>query len=110
MTTTTILNVVCYRMNVSVEDIRSSVRSRKLAEARKVFAYVCRKLTRTPLHIIGKEINKDHSSIIYGVKTCEVLMSAYKDFDRVVNQILSDLSTEYKGEEVKLKIVETLER
>ena len=108
MNTTTILQTVCYRMNVSIEDIRGPVRSRKLAEARKVFAYVCRKLTRTPFHLIGKEVNKDHSSIIYGVRTCEILMSAYKDFDFTVNQILSDLSTEYKGEEVKLKIQETV--
>jgi chromosomal replication initiation ATPase DnaA len=106
MKTSAILETVCARMNVDIHEVRGAKRNRELAEARKVFCYTSRKLFRKTYKEIGKEINKDHATAMHAERTCGILMSAYKDFDRIVNQIIQDLSGGATVELVSFKIKE----
>jgi|TARA_R110000824_G_scaffold389789_1_gene586022 hypothetical protein len=68
-------------------DISTTTRKMPYPDAVKVFCYIankCLKKMKYSRRVIGKYINRDHSSISYNIKKCENLMQVDDDFrDRV---------------------------
>lgn len=54
-------------MNVSVNDIYSSRRSKDICLARWIVFFIAREFTQATSTTIGKVTNKDHTSVLYGI-------------------------------------------
>jgi len=56
---------------LSAEDLASRSRHRKVLLPRQIAMYLSRKHTREPLHAIGKLYQRDHSCVVYAVRSLE---------------------------------------
>ena len=81
-----IMNVVAKYYRISLTDIVSKKRNRKLVIGRQIVAYLSKELTTNNLKTIGEKIgDRDHSTILYYINKLEELMK--KD-----NQIINDIN------------------
>lgn len=64
-----VLDLVAKVTKVFKEDIMSRKRDREIVIARSLFSYICRNHLKKQFKVIGRFLNRDHSSIIYH---CEV--------------------------------------
>ena len=77
---------------ISVEDMRSSKRSSQISNARKVAIYLVREITQLPLTSIGEEFgNRDHSTIVYSVKTVSQMIAKDPDLRDAVQSIMKTI-------------------
>ncbi len=60
---------------VSVDDLRSRSRKKSIAFPRQVGMYLTRKYTDSSLADIGSMYNRDHSTVLYAIKTVTMEMS-----------------------------------
>ena len=56
-------------LKVSKAELQGRSRRRNVSEARQMFCHLARKHTTETTVAIGKAINRDHSSVVYGAKT-----------------------------------------
>jgi len=59
---------ICKQYNLSCDELQSRSRKRTLTFPRQVAMYLCRKHTDTSLTAIGKEFNRDHSTVLHSIK------------------------------------------
>ena len=69
-----IISQVCKFYSIEESVIRSTLKNRGTAEARQVAIYLIRKLTNLSLPDIGKEFNRDHSTVLYGIRKIEMAL------------------------------------
>lgn len=69
-----IVDTVCFYLSVNVEDVFSRTRKQRVVEARHFICYICRVEFRMIFSFIGKNLKRDHSTIIHGVQAIEDLM------------------------------------
>ena len=75
ITSATIMAQVASYFGLTLEDLRGSSRSRVLVTARQIAMYLCRELTSMSLPEIGKEFNKDHTTVMHANKKIGTLMA-----------------------------------
>lgn len=84
-----ILEDVCDYYDVSMECIKSKDRFQNLVDARQVYCYLCRSYTVASLSEIGNLINRDHSTVVWGVNKIkdfiDVDKSTSRDIELIVN-------------------------
>ncbi len=66
-----IINQVCKFYSIDEAVLRGTLKNKGTAEARQIAMYLIRKLTNLSLPDIGKEFNKDHTSILYSIRKVE---------------------------------------
>jgi len=71
-----IISQVCKFYSVDESTLRSTQKNRGTAEARQVAVYLIRKLTNLSTPDIGKELNRDHATILYSVKKVEQALAS----------------------------------
>ncbi len=71
-----IINQVCKFYSVDESVLRGTLKNKGTAEARQVAIYLIRKLTNFSTTEIGKELNKDHSTVIYSIKKVEDMLAS----------------------------------
>ena len=71
-----IISQVCKFYSIDENILRGTLRTKGAAEARQVAVYLIRKLTNLSTPDIGKEMNKDHSTIIYSIKKVEAMLKS----------------------------------
>jgi len=69
--------------------LRSTQKNKGVAEARQVAQYLIRKLTNLSLPDIGKEFNRDHSTVLYAIRKVEV---ALKNGDKTMQDNIRDIT------------------
>jgi chromosomal replication initiator protein len=69
------------------DDLLSKSRSRPLTTARHVAMYLLRELTGLSLIRIGDEFNRDHTTVLHGIKKIEGLMPARGSVYRQVQEL-----------------------
>lgn len=83
-----IQNVVCENMNVTLEQINSTTRTRNIAQARQVAMYLSKVHTSAPLTAIGAAIGgKNHATVLHACKTVSNLMDTDRGFRDQIEQI-----------------------
>ena len=70
-----IINQVCKFYSVDESVLRGTLKNKGTAEARQVAIYLIRKLTNLSTPEIGKELNKDHSTVLYSINKVEQALS-----------------------------------
>ena len=75
--------------------IDKKTRLRPIAEARFIYSSLCKKHIKCSLQIIGNAIDRDHSTILYGIRQAENLKSIddvfktkYENLDKLVKQFI----------------------
>ena len=66
-----IINQVCKFYSVDESVLRGTLKNKGTAEARQVAIYLIRKLTNLSTPEIGKELSKDHSTVLYSINKVE---------------------------------------
>ena len=74
-----IINQVCKFYSVDESVLRGTLKNKGTAEARQVAMYLIRKLTNLSTPDIGKELSKDHSTVLYSINKVEKALKAGDD-------------------------------
>ncbi len=93
LTVTTICEMIATQFQVSLQEMQSKSRKRKLAFPRQIAMYLCRKHTEDSLADIGRIFNRDHSTVLHAIKKVNELTVR----DTSVNAQLALLSNKIKG-------------
>ena len=84
-----IISQVCKFYSIDESVLRGTLRNRGTAEARQVVIYLIRKLTNLSTTEIGKELNKDHSTVCYSLNKVE---NAIKKGDTTLQNHIRDIT------------------
>ena len=84
-----IISQVCKFYSIDESVLRGTLRNRGTAEARQVVIYLIRKLTNLSTPEIGKEVNKDHSTVLYSINKVE---NAIKNGDTALQNHIRDIT------------------
>ena len=84
-----IISQVCKFYSIDEAVLRGTLKNKGTAEARQVAIYLIRKLTNLSTPEIGKELNKDHSTILYSIKKVE---AALKSGDESLQNHIRDIT------------------
>lgn len=80
--------------NIDPEEMRSQRRTANISQARKVAIYVIQDVTGLPYETIGKEFNgRDHSTVVYAIKSVKEEMERDSSFRSVVEDIIKNIKT-----------------
>lgn len=77
---------------ISVEDIKSSKRSKEISTPRHIAVYVIRKITNLSVVEIGKLFNRDYSTVIASINKITEEILTDREMERVVNGLIKDFS------------------
>jgi len=78
MNLTVIKNAVQYRFNTFID---TKSRERNLVYKRAIYYKLAKEFTKEPLHAIGQEVNKDHATVIHGLKTFDNIIDNFWEKD-----------------------------
>ncbi len=73
-----IQELVCDTFKISRDDLISPSRKKEVALARKIAFYLCREYTKETYQSIGRAFNRNHSTVIYAVKTVKQALDTGK--------------------------------
>ena len=84
-----IISQVCKFYSIDESVLRGTLKNKGTAEARQVAIYLIRNLTNLSTPDIGKEVNKDHSTVIYSIRKVE---NAIKANDTTLKNHIRDIT------------------
>ena len=87
---------VCGHYQVSLTDLKSTRRERRIARPRQLAMYLAKVLTPTSLPDIGHAFERDHTTVMHAVKTIEDLIIR----DKQVSADVDLLTRRLKGEAI----------
>jgi hypothetical protein len=100
-----ILRDVSNKAGVHIADLKGTSRKREFSEARQIFYKRARMLTKETLKNIGKTVNKDHATVLHGIKLVDSVKYLTDRYDYYFNGKPIQKSPEvYKLESLKLTI------
>ncbi|MBW7857083.1 MAG: AAA family ATPase [Leptonema sp. (in: Bacteria)] len=93
----TILSVVAQFYNVSVADIRSKAKDKKVSLARHTASYLCAQILNLTLNEVARITNrKDHTGVIYAINRIEKLLPQDLFFNRQIEEIKEEILNQSK--------------
>ncbi len=89
-----IISQVCKFYSVDESVLRGTLKNKGTAEARQVAIYLIRKLTNLSTPEIGKELNKDHSTILYSInKIGDALNAGDESLQNHIRDITANINS-----------------
>ena len=89
-----IISQVCKFYSVDEVVLRGTQKTKGIAEARQMAMYLVRKLTNLSLPDIGKEFNRDHATVLYGIRKVEAsLKSGDANMQNNVRDITANINS-----------------
>lgn len=80
--------------NVDPDEMRSQRRTANISQARKVAIYVIQEVTGMSYEAIGQKFNgRDHSTVVYAVKSIKADMERDSNFRSIVEDIIKNIKT-----------------
>ena len=86
-----IKKVVAKHYNIKIEDLNSSRRTQTIAWPRQIAMYLCYELTDLSLTEIGREFNRDHSTVIHARDAVQEKLQETPFFSAEINAIIADI-------------------
>jgi chromosomal replication initiator protein len=86
-----IKKAVCKHFKVSMEDLNSKKKNSSIAWPRQVAMYLATELTSLSLPEIGREFNRDHSTVVHAREKIKEEIEQNPFFAPVINQIITDV-------------------
>ena len=91
-----ILNLV--QLRVRIEDISVKSRKHDLVLARWLFFLLATKFTKARYYQIGDMVNRDHSSVCYGLDNIHNEFKQYKEYKELYLELDAELSIKFSEE------------
>lgn len=91
VTVTDILHETAAHYDLTIADLKSTRRDRRLARPRQLAMYLAKKLTTLSLPDIGSNFGRDHTTIIHAVKLIDGLLMSDKQMEIDLNTIIGRL-------------------
>ena len=89
-----IISQVCKFYSVDEAVLRGTLKNKGTTEARQMAIYLIRKLTNLSLPDIGKEFNRDHSTVLYAIRKVEAsLKSGDTNLQNNVRDITANINS-----------------
>ena len=89
-----IISQVCKFYSVDEAVLRGTLKNKGTTEARQMAIYLIRKLTNLSLPDIGKEFNRDHSTVLYAIRKVETsLKSGDTNLQNNVRDITANINS-----------------
>lgn len=88
-----IINEVARTYNVLPADIRGKKRSANVSGARQMSMYIIREITGMSMEAIGQEFQRDHSTVVYSLKTIEEAISRDRRLKETADDIMKNVRT-----------------
>lgn len=88
-----ILTVISKNCGVSVEDILSKVRKKEVVDARHYFFTIMRKHLGHTTTSVGRFTDRDHTTVIHGIRTFNDRYSSEENYKNVYDSILHEIWT-----------------
>ncbi len=80
--------------NVAPEKIYSTGQKKDVVKVRQVCFYICKELLDISLQQIGKIYNRDHTTVMHGIRKIESLMEEDEIFRETVEMLMKDIKSE----------------
>lgn len=87
-----IMGEVARTYNLTVADITSKNQSKNISHARKIAMYIIREITDLPIMDIGRIFDKDHSTVVYALKSVNNALDKNQFERATVNDIIKNIS------------------
>lgn len=87
LTVDKIQEIVCDYLHVPAEMLRTKNRKREIVQARQLFMYFCKNYTNCSLAYIGKQVDRDHATVLYADKAVNNLIETDRKFKLQVEEI-----------------------
>ena len=84
-----IISQVCKCYSIDEAVLRGTLKNKGTTEARQMAIYLIRKLTNLSLPDIGKEFNRDHSTVLYAIRKVE---ASLKSGDAAIQDKVRDIT------------------
>ncbi len=88
-----IINEVARTYNVLPADIRGKKRSANVSSARQMAMYIIREITGMSMEAIGSEFQRDHSTVVYSLKTMDEAIGRDRHLKETVDDIMKNVRT-----------------
>ena len=89
VTLTEIMQIVCAVANVPFNEFKGTQRLQRVVRARHIFFYLARQLTSFSLDRIGHKCgNRDHSTVLHGIRKVEASLDKYADTISAAKKLL----------------------
>ena len=89
-----IIGQVCKFYSIDENTLRGTLKNKGTAEARQVAIYLIRKLTNLSTPEIGKEVGKDHSTVLYSIRKVETtLQGGDKNLQNHIRDITANINS-----------------
>ena len=88
-----ILNEVARTYNVMPADIRGKKRNANVSAARQMTMYIIREVTGMSMEAIGQEFQRDHSTVVYSIKTMEENIARDQRLKEMCSDIIKNVRT-----------------
>lgn len=80
--------------NISPEKFYSTSQKKDVSFARQVSFYLCKEILDLSLQKIGQVYNRDHTTVLHGIKKIEALLETDKTFKETVEMLIKDIKNE----------------
>ena len=88
-----ILNEVARTYNVMPSDIRGKKRNANVSAARQMTMYIIREVTGMTMEATGQEFQRDHSTVVYSIKTMEENIKRDQHLKEMCSDIMKNVRT-----------------
>ena len=79
------LNIISDKYGINLKSLKGKTRIREIVEARQLFCATAKHLNpKISYKIIGSIINRDHSTVLYSIKTVKNIKSLQKEFKEII--------------------------
>ncbi len=88
-----ILHTVSSHFGVSTDDLKSRKRNNSVSAARHIAVYLIKNLTTCSFPAIGREFNRDHTTIMNSIDAVEKRLAAEPTFEAELNDLIRSIRT-----------------
>ncbi len=88
-----IKKIVCKHFNVTVEEMNSKKKNNTIAWPRQVAMYIASELTTLPVTEIGREFNRDHTTILHAKQKVKEEIEKNPFFVPEINKLINDVKS-----------------
>lgn len=80
--------------NIAPEKIYSTSQKKDVSSVRQVCFYICKEMLDISLQKIGQICNRDHTTVMHGIKKIETMIESDKAFGETINMLMKDIKNE----------------
>ena len=82
-----VLEAIKEVFDITYQELQSKYRFGPIVEARHIYCFLMRKYLKWSFKSIGESINRDHTTVMHSIRTCEDLCFAEPEYKKTLNHL-----------------------